>query len=153
MDQALTDLLQVVGDFRTAGLLAGMIAVVNLLTNLTKVPLVAKYVKPAWRPWVALGLGAVGSGLAALSSGVSIPAAVLTGLVSGFSAIGSHELLSTVGKKATERAAGKVVTDALKAPNEQVKAKVDVLTKELATATAKPADARMTDLANLANKM
>lgn len=154
MEQTIEQLLVVVNDWQTMGALAGLIALTNLLTNLTKLPVLSRFVRPAWRPWIAVGLGVLSATLVSMSQGMAWWMAPIVGLVSGFGSIGAHELFSAVKpSKVAERGAGKVVTDALKAPEAELVQKVQAVQAELNTAVDKPEADRLKSLANLANKM
>jgi len=91
-----------------AGTLLGLIALVNFLTNLTKVPRINAWVPPDFRKWIALGLGVAGGVLAALASGKPWLASLLQGVIVGIGAIGTHEvatpLVDKVRKNPTQAA-------------------------------------------------
>ncbi len=94
MDEFINQLTSIVTTWQQAGALAGLILLVNLLTNLTKLQLFASRVPAAARAWVAAGLGTAGGLLTALASGKPVPQALLAGLIIGLGAIGTHELVS-----------------------------------------------------------
>lgn len=99
MDDIIAQLGSVVSSWDTLGTLAGMIAVVNLLVNLTKLKWLSDKVPAKARPWIALGLGALGGFLTALAASKSIPQAVVQGILNGMAAIGTHELMSQMINK------------------------------------------------------
>lgn len=82
-----------------AGWIIGLIAVVNLLTNLTKVPKLKDWIPSAARKWVALDLGLASGLLAALAEGKPLLAAVLQGVIVGVGAIGTHEVTTPITSK------------------------------------------------------
>jgi hypothetical protein len=87
-------------DWKTAGVLAGIVALINLLVNLTKIKLIADWIeqkKLKWlRPVLAVLLGAMSGAAGALAVGSNIPMGVVHGLLTGGAAIGLHELYSVL---------------------------------------------------------
>lgn len=108
MEDLLNQMSTVLSAFN-AGTLLGLIALVNVLTNLTKVPRVRDLVPPPARKWVALGLGLAGGVLAALADGKPWLASLLQGVIIGVGAIGTHEVTSPMLKKAHKANIGPVV--------------------------------------------
>jgi len=53
----------------------------------------ARRLKPAWLPWVAIGLGVAGTVSTSFVSGKPIVAALMEGLAAGMAAIAGHEML------------------------------------------------------------
>jgi hypothetical protein len=94
MDDFINQLTSIATTWQSAGAIAGLILVVNLLTNLTKLQIFASKVPAAARSYIAAGLGTVGGLLAALAKGLPVPQALLSGLVIGLSAIGTHEVVT-----------------------------------------------------------
>lgn len=86
---------QVVSDWRTVGWLAGMIALINLLINLMRLPfldaLLARYKKKWLKPLVAAGLGALLVGLSSYATDANVLNSIVVGLMAGFAAVGVHE--------------------------------------------------------------
>lgn len=113
MDDILNQLTQLVSTWEQAGTLAGLVVLVNLLTNLTKIKWLQDRVPAAARPWIAAVLGTAGGVLTALVGGKPLPLALVSGLLIGMSAIGTHELVSTARPKV--RAARKAAKAAMKA--------------------------------------
>lgn len=95
MDDLINQFLNVITTWQQAGIIAGLVVVVNLLTNLTKLGAFAKYVPAVARPWVALGLGVAAGFLSALAAGKSLAQAVVAGLLIGLSSIGTHEVVQS----------------------------------------------------------
>jgi len=105
MDELITQALSVITTWQQAGAVAGLIILVNLLTNLFKIEAVAKRVPAAVLPWVAVALGGVGGFLLALSAGKPLAQAVVAGVLAGLGAIGGHELFKS-GKAAAPKVMG-----------------------------------------------
>lgn len=86
---------QVVSDWRTVGWLAGMIALINLLINLTRLPfldaLLARYKKKWLKPLIAAGLGAFLVGMTSYATDANALNSIVIGLLTGFAAVGVHE--------------------------------------------------------------
>lgn len=102
--ELLSQAFEVVKGFKDAGLLMGLVLLVNLLVNLTKLPWVTDLLaKVKWvRAPLALALGACSGLLGALAMGKSwqeVAMAAATGLVAGLGSIGLHEVVQS-GKAA-----------------------------------------------------
>jgi hypothetical protein len=166
MEDIIQQLSQVVTDWQTLGLLAGLVALIKLLTDALKLASSEKaprwlskafgWIKPAWRPWVAVALGFLGATLAAAAEGASWPDALITGVlggVLGLGATGTHEAIGAL--KPSERAkkdAAAAVSRALDGPEAEVKAKVEAMKADLDRAAALPdKKARLKALADAAN--
>lgn len=128
----LTDIGALVQNGKTLGAVGALIIVVNILMKLTKVQIVSKYIKPAWRPWIAMGLGTVGGILATLASGGSVVNAIVAGVIAGLGGVGVHEVYTTVAptEKAKKEAAT-AVSKALDGPEAVVKTRVEALKVEM----------------------
>lgn len=160
MDDILQQLGKVISDWNTVGALAGLIALVNLLVQLTKLHSLPGFlgkamawIKPSWRPYLAIGLGMLGGFLVALQQGKSWGAAVVGGIITGLGAIGGHEAITQAqpSEKARKEAAS-AVEAALTGERDEVKAKVDAMKAELDKVVALPdKKARLKALADLAN--
>lgn len=166
MEDIIQQLSQVVTDWKTMGVLAGLLALIKVVIDLTKLassPTAPKWVskafgwlKPAWRPWFATGLGFVAVALAAKLEGKTWVEALMSGLlggVLGLGASGAHEAIGSL--KPTERAkkeAAAAVADALDGPEAEVKAKVATMKADLDKVAALPdKKARLKALADAAN--
>jgi hypothetical protein len=95
---------KVVDDWKTLGWIAGLIALINLLTHLLRFKwlndlLEAKNLKHI-KPWIAAGLGALTGGFTTFQTGAGVLNSVVAGLMAGFAAIGAHEVMSTKKRKA-----------------------------------------------------
>ena len=94
-------------DWTKLGWLAGLIALINLLLNLTKFGPVNEWFtvnKKKWLlPYVAAGLGAILGGLLSYQLKAPIPQCVFEGLMAGLGAIGGHEVLTKL--RASKRTA------------------------------------------------
>lgn len=167
MQDLLDQLGHVASDWKTLGALAGAVALVNLLITLTKMASaesapgwlrkVFGRIKPAWRSWIALGLGVLSGFLGSLAAGKSLSealaGAVLGGLL-GLGASGAHEAIAAT--KPTEKAkkeAAAMVAAALDGPEHEVDAKVEELKARLDKAKAEPdKKKRLQAMAALARK-
>lgn len=157
MTDVLEQVGQVFGTYKDAGTLAALIVLVNLLVNLLKVvgkfPFFGRFVKAAWLPWIAIGLGALLATLTALASGVPVGKALLAGVFAGLSAIGVHQgWVSIAPSERAKQAAANQVKDALAGPELEVKKKVEALKAHIDEAAREPdKKARLKKLADLAN--
>lgn len=153
MQELIQLLSAVVTDWKAAGALAGLIAAVNLLVALSKMPFLASRIKPSWRPWIALAFGAVGGFLGGLANGQPWHAAAMAGLIAGLGAIGTNQLWGTLSPTSVARTqAAATVKDALSGPQEAVAVKVAALKSGLDAAAAIPDEKeRMKALAAWAN--
>lgn len=151
--------LKVLNDWRTAGWMAGMVALCNALMFLIKrVPFVAALFKkgPPWlQPAVVVVVGAAGgffSGLAAGGVSGALLGAV-AGVGAGFSAVGvdtSANRASSSG--AAEVAVVRAVKEALHGGDASAAAAKDAINEHLAAARKEPNEKkRMAALATLLN--
>lgn len=89
---------QVVSDWRSIGALAGLIALINLLINILRLPLLHQYLterKKRWiKPYISAALGAMLTGLSAYQTDAALLPAILAGLLFGLGAVGMHESLA-----------------------------------------------------------
>jgi hypothetical protein len=89
---------RVISDWRTLGAVAGLIALINLLINLLRLPLVHAYLserKKRWiKPYLSAGLGALLTGLAAYQVDADLLPAIIAGLIFGLGAVGMHESIA-----------------------------------------------------------
>lgn len=99
LDSLLKDAEKVQQDWTALGMLAGLIALVNLLVNLTKFGLIKKWFDDNNLQWLrsvlALVLGGALGGLGAASLGGNagkIVFGALAGVVGGLSAVGNHQV-------------------------------------------------------------
>lgn len=150
----LTDIGSLAQNWTTLGKLGTLIVLVNLVMKLTKMPMVDKYIKPSWRPWMSMGFGVAGGILTSLSSGAPILSAMVTGVMTGLGATGVHEVYASVApNEKNKRDAAAAVTDALHGPEEQVRAQVAELKSTLDTlAQMSDKKERLAALAALFNK-
>lgn len=166
MEDIIQQLSQVVTDWKTLGALAGLLALIKVVTDLTKLAATPEapkwlvkafsWLKPAWRPWFATGLGFLAVALAAKLEGRTWVEALMAGLlggVLGLGASGAHEAIGAL--KPTERAkkeASAAVAHALDGPEAEVKAKVEAMKADLDKVAALPDKrARLKALADAAN--
>ena len=151
--------IEVVSQWQTMGWVAGAIALVNLLTNVTKLKFVAKYIKPSWRPWVAMGLAFAAAFFGSMFTGVgfigSLVAALVGSMGGGLASVGAHEVLGPLLSKShgDERKAAEVIKSIVRAGDsdvaervEKVKALLDEMGKEPDTGK------RLSAMADWANK-
>lgn len=93
-----------VDDWKTLGWVAGLIALINLLTHILRFKplnslLESKELKHI-KPWIAAALGAVGGGLTTFQTGAGVMNSAVAGLLAGMAAIGAHELMNVKKRKA-----------------------------------------------------
>jgi hypothetical protein len=93
--------------FDTVGVMAGLIATVNLLINATKFGPIGAAIKKAglkWiRPLLAVVLGGLGGAAVSLSTGQVWWQALIAGLIAGMAAPGLHEVIELLrGKRKPE---------------------------------------------------
>lgn len=95
----------VLGQWSTAGTLASVLALVNVLINATKLSVFdGLFAERAWlRPLVATVFGMIIAFLQALIGGSAVPPALLVGLIGGLSSVGFHELMATFNTKERAR--------------------------------------------------
>lgn len=94
----LSDAFDVLKNLRDGELLAGLALLINMLVNLTKLPVLKTlFDKFNWaKPLMALGLGLAGGLVQALVDGKPVGEVVvvaLTGATAGIGAVGFHELV------------------------------------------------------------
>jgi LytS/YehU family sensor histidine kinase len=112
LTQVLAAAFAIIGTWKGGGALVGMIAVVNVLTNATKLSILDGIMSKWWwlRPTVSLGLGLVGGILTSVAAGTPIAASILAGLVAGLASTGFHELMTQVNARVkAERATGAAI--------------------------------------------
>lgn len=155
----INDGLSALSQFRTAGWLAGLLALVGVLVRVSKTPFVEKLlsVRPWARPAVAGGLGALLGAVTALGQGKGTAGALaggVSGLIAGLAATGAHQALGGLTSDGrAESDARAAVASVVHAGDDQVTANVEALTRTLATVAALPdASARMRALAKFANE-
>lgn len=89
------------------GTIAGLAAIVHLLTHLLRIPFLRNWLRERKLRWViphiALGLGVAGGVFAGLTQGQDWLTAIGTGILAGFAATGAHEAGKT--RKAEKRQA------------------------------------------------
>lgn len=130
----LTQALAVLMTWKGAGAIAGVIALTNLLTNLTKLPILDGVFGKLWylRPALSLIFGMISGVLASVVAGTPVASAILAGLIAGLASTGFHELMTQFNEKTkTERAVGStvvsVLTSSLKV--EEMKTSLDAASK------------------------
>lgn len=147
-------LRKIIQSWGDLGAIAGMIAVVGFLTQLTKIPALAVFVPVVARPWIATGLGILGGFFAGLAEGGSWLKALISGVLVGIGAVGSNQLGGTItpGGRAKKEAAA-AVASALEGPTADVQAHVTALKTELdAVARLPDKTARLRELAAAATR-
>lgn len=116
LDQA----TKIVSDWKTGGALVGAIAIVNLGTNLLKVPWLRDRISV--KPWVLPVASALLAGGGAFATSLhggatmvgAISAAVVAAATIGFGGIGLHEFVNSFSaSKQAERSAGAIFHDAV----------------------------------------
>ena len=91
-------LVNTLNQWKTAGWIAGLIALVNFLMLLLRIQfindwLTAKgYMK--YKSWIAGILGAIASGLFGYTQGVGILQAIFMGITAGWAAVGFHQVVT-----------------------------------------------------------
>lgn len=119
IEDLLQQLLGSISTWKASGWIAGSVAVVNLLVNLTKYEPIDKWLsglKIGWwlRPALSLFFGILLAFLAKYAGGASVGAAILVALVSGIGSTGFHELISIFNERVRiERATGAKIYEML----------------------------------------
>lgn len=156
LDALLQQAIKVFSDWKTGGILVGLLALIHLLTNLSKLSFFADKIPANARPWIAVVLSTALAIIGAKASGASwlaaISAGIVAGITGGLATIGAHELVLTgSAAKQAERSTGAAIADAVKAGDGVAAAKVADLNDSLA-AIAKITDekARLAALADWA---
>lgn len=107
IDELITSIVRVVSDWRTTGWLAGLIALINLLINLLRLPVLARWLERQNLKWIKPAVAAVLGGLLtaflAYQDGRGVGGAAVGGLLVGLSATGVHELFSAPRRAARRR--------------------------------------------------
>lgn len=88
------DTLALIDAFRTGGWTLISLAVVNLLTSLTKETRLLSWIPVRWRVVVPIVLGGIAGILSSILGGVPVLEAVWVGLLSGPGAIATHEVVT-----------------------------------------------------------
>lgn len=100
VQDVIEDFKDMVNDWRTAGAVAGLIALAYLLVRLTKVGTIARYIEEKgikWiRPLLALLIASLTAALASLETGASPLMAAIHGLLAGLAAPGLDQLFQSV---------------------------------------------------------
>lgn len=90
----------VFANFRAGAILVGFAVLVNLATNISKLPSLADKIAPAWRPVIALALGISSAVIGGLVSGAGLQQALSVGIPAGIAAGGGsvalHEAWQTI---------------------------------------------------------
>lgn len=147
-------LRKVIQSFGDLGAIAGLGALVGLLTQLTKIGALSSLVPATARPWIAVGLGALGGCFASLAEGGSFVKAILSGIMAGIAAVGGNQLGGTVtpGGRAKKEAAS-AVAKALEGPTSEVQTHMRELKSQLETVALMPdKTARLRELAAAATR-
>jgi hypothetical protein len=108
----------VVSTWKAAGWLGGMVALTNLLTNVTKIPSVEKFleIKFWMRPLVSIILAVIGSVLASMLGGIPVLMSLAGGLIAGLSSGGFHELVTVFNSRVqAERGIGGKIVQVMQA--------------------------------------
>lgn len=144
----------VISDWQTAGALAGLLALVQLLMKLSKLSIFDAWLgtKKWLRPLVAAILGGVTAFLTALSLGKPALAALVAGIGAGLASSGFHELMVIFdANKRAERSIGSTMAK-LMAGDALSEEKVKEVQAAIAEAAAQTTpDARLKALAAYAN--
>lgn len=155
----LNDLMGTVNTWKAGGWIAGCVALVNLLVNILKFPVVDGWLTKlniGWwlRPVLSVLLGILAAVFANLLGGVGAGTAVLIALLAGLSSTGFHELMTALFNDRTraERAAGAKLMDAMKGADSGAAAAIEPMVAKLAIIAQTPgADVRVKELAAWAN--
>ena len=98
VDELVAQVGQVVSDWRTLGAVAGLIALINLLINLLRLPRLHAFLSTRrlrWlKPYLSAALGALLTGLSAYQTDSALLPAILSGLIFGLGAVGVHESIA-----------------------------------------------------------
>jgi len=102
--------------WKSVGYLAGMLAVVNVLVNATKLPFLSDFFSQrVWlRPLLATIFGALAGTLQAMVEGSPFLPSLLVGLIAGLGSVGFHELMQILNqRKQTERKIGGLIVESV----------------------------------------
>lgn len=152
--------LGTVSAWKTAGWLAGSIALVNTLTNVLKYEPLSKFLaglKIGWwlRPVVSLVLGIVAGVFSSVAGGAPVGISILIALLSGLSSTGFHEVITAANARVrAERGIGALIvgTVASDSTKESDVNAATELTKKLEAIAALPVEGRLAALAELGKK-
>lgn len=143
--ELIKQLLGTVEAWKAGGWIAGMVAVVNLLTNVLKFAPLADWLeklKIGWwlRPVISLVLGIAAAVFANLLGGVNAGTAVLIALLSGLSSTGFHELMTALfnDRVKAERAAGAKLVEIIKTVDATATTATAPLAADLARIASQP---------------
>ncbi|MBU1048365.1 MAG: hypothetical protein KJ648_07055 [Candidatus Omnitrophica bacterium] len=170
-DQLVQQVFGTISTWKTAGWLAGAVALVNVLSNVLKYQPIADFLAKqniGWwlRPAIAILLGIVGGVFSNIVMGTNIGLSILIALVSGLGSTGFHELMTIWNTKTqAERGVGSLIVDAVTTglapvapldpqapPVPAVKDPLVELQNKLGDISALPAEARLAALAQLGKK-
>ena len=98
IDELIESIVLVITDWRTTGWLAGLIALINLLIHLLRLPALDRWLRQNGLTWIkpaaAAVLGGILTALVAYLDGAAIGGAAVAGVLVGLSATGLHELFT-----------------------------------------------------------
>lgn len=100
VEELLKDGEKVVSDWRSLGAVAGLIAAINFLMNLTKMGTVGAYIKQKklkWiRPLLSAALGGFVGAATAMATDMPVVTVALHGILAGVGSVGFHELVEAL---------------------------------------------------------
>jgi hypothetical protein len=97
------DAVKVIDDWRSVGWLAGLIALINLLINVLRYPVINSWLSSLEVKWVkplcAVLLGGALGGCSTLATGASVPNSIVAGVLAGLGSVGFHEFIDQLKPK------------------------------------------------------
>lgn len=130
----LQQLFNVIGNWKTGGLIVGILGITNVLTNVIKIDKIKTMlgVKPWMLPLVSMLLGSITAFTTALIAHASLSGALITALIAGLGGIGIHEIANVFNAdKQAARAAGNTVLAHVQTADETARSEKLALHKEL----------------------
>ncbi len=107
VQELLEMVVKLISDWRSVGWMAGMVALINILINLLRLPFVDDVLHRAklkWlKPLLASMLGAILTALLSIMEGGPALSALAVGAIAGLAAVGLHELADKRHKVARAR--------------------------------------------------
>ena len=163
--ELVSGVLKVASDYKAGGALAAAAALLALLMQVTKVPVLRKLLDDKGREWVRpIIIVLIGGGtgaVSALQSGASVGASVVAGVMAGISGVGMREVMRHLSSDERDRVRVGLdaVTEACLALEKQLKANaspsgpeaVAAAEKQIAGLSVLPARSRLEGLSALLN--
>lgn len=148
------EMFQATGQWKALGWVAALAAVLRVLIKLTNTRVFDNLVgsRPWIKPAISSVLGVLIGIFGTLATGVSLPSAILAGLLAGLSSTGIHEVMSMFNKaKQAERAAGTKLGEILTAKDGEAAIMFNAAINDLNKIVLLPGEQRLAALAAWAN--